>query len=194
MSRKTSHDELYSTIASVITELTDRVVWNKTKIQARPTAPFALVFLVQGAGYESPTVSTVGEIGLDGTTMKQTVWGACRIDVLVEFYKSSSGNSALDAANRLRNGLYLEKRFDDIWEICGLVGAVRIIDVSALFRADVEPRANVNFSIIANISDPLPMTGDEIMDIETESIEITEVLQDSSEITETVIVINEDNS
>jgi hypothetical protein len=89
----------------------------------------------------------------------------------VEFFRSLPNDSAIQAAKRFDNSLRLQARFYDLWLLCALSGAVKVIDVSAIFRADIEPRARVEFRVYANLTDQ-PLADVDIFDIHQQSVQI----------------------
>lgn len=185
MPHKTSYDELYTTLGAVVQAATGRPWWRKAGIQAQPQGPYATVYLVEGVGMENPVVESVelDPVGDNGETFRQTPWNTTYQDVTVEFFRSASGDTALEAATRFRTALRLEERFWDLWNICGLVGSVRVLDISAIFRADIEPRAQVRFTIYANIADPAPLADDNIFDMQSQEVDVIHVRQDGQETT-----------
>lgn len=161
MSSRTSFDNLYSVLGAVVAEATGRPWWRKAGIQSRPVGPYATIYVTDGQGLETPVVEMV-ELELPGPlgeTIEQAVWGTTTLQVVVEFLKDAANNTALQAATRLKNAFYLEARYDDLWEIAALSGGVKLVDVSSIFRADIEPRAEVRFQLVANIADPIPLAG-----------------------------------
>ena len=184
MSRATSYDELYSTLGAVVAASTGRSWWRKAGIQAQPVGPFATVYMVEGVGLEHQVVEPID----DGDDFRQVPWNATTQDVVVEFTRSAAGDTALEAATRFRTALYLEARFLYLWEIAGLVGGVRLIDVSSIFRADVEPRAQVRFSIIANIADPPPVESDVVGTIDSQTVNVKHINQGDDELAFDVVV------
>ena len=192
MPHKTSYDELYTVLGAVLLQTTGRPWWRKEGIQARPTTPYATIYMYQATGQENDVVQTLQleEPTASGENFRQTPWGTSLVECRVEFLKSTTNNTALQAATRLRNALRLEARYFDLWEVMALSGKVDIMDISAIFRADVEPRAELRFQFYANIADPAPLTGQDIYDIESQTIEVTHVRQDSEE-TEIEVVVND---
>ena len=185
MSRKTSFDELYTTIGALVSSATGRLWWRKQGIQARPATPYCTIYLVQNTGLEKNIVESV-ELEDSSKVFEQIPWNTTLIEVQVEFYKGASNNSALQAAQRVKSALYLEERFWDLWEIASLSGGVQIIDVSTMFREDVEQRTEVRFSIWANVAEPLPLEDTGIDGIEYQKVDVIHVRQDY---VETVIPI-----
>ena len=191
MPKITSFEELYTTLGALVQAATGRPWWKKSGIQGRPSYPYATIYIVEGMGDEKNVVENVPVYDpITGTTFQQVPWNPTRVDVLVDFYISNAeGNdTVLQAATRLRSALYLEERFWDLWNIAALSGGVRIIDLSTIFIADVEKRAEVRFSLAANIADPLPLTGTTILDVDTQSVTVIHVGQDEVETTVEVVV------
>ena len=152
--RSTTIDELYSVYTAFITSITGRPCWRKAGIQAQPNSPYALIYIQEGP---SPAIDvrevTILEQALPtGETIQTTVWGNTRLECKVEFFRDSRSDPAINAAIKFRNSLQLEDRFWDLWTISGLIGEIRLLDVSTVFRADTEGRAEVKFNLYANLS------------------------------------------
>ena len=193
MSRKTSFDELYDTLGPIVQRATGRRWWRKGGIQGQPTGPYATVLLVETEGLEQQVVETL-ELAAPaeaGETLEQVPWNTGRVDCRVEFYRSASNDSAKQAATRFRSALFLEARYWDLWQIAGMVGGVRLIDVSGAFRADIEPRAEVRFSFYANLADPPPLDEARVQEIDAQEVHVLHVSLDETE-TETVVAVEED--
>ena len=189
MSRGTSIDELYTKLGAQILRATGRPWWRKAGIQARPATPYATIHITEGVGLEKPFVETVATEITETEPFKQVPWGTQTLYVAVEFLKSADNNSANDAATRLIQSLYQEERFWDLWEVCSLSGPANRIDVSAMFRADIEPRVDVRFRLIANITTPEPLADVNIWDINSQEVIVTHVGQDGVE-TEFSVTVN----
>ena len=172
----TSVDAIYAGIEAVILGATGRACWKKTAIQAQPQGPYATLYLTQGMGVQLPVTENVAleTPGPNGELFKQVPWGTQLVKCQVEFLRSSSINSAIQAANQFANSLRLEARYYDLWQLCGLVDAVSIIDISAIFRADIEPRARAEFSVYANIADisDQSLENNDVFNIETQPVTI----------------------
>jgi hypothetical protein len=52
-----------------------------------------------------------------------------------------------------------------------------MVDVAAIFRATIEPRVEVRFSIVANVAEPLPLVDANIFDIDTQHVDVEHVRQ-----------------
>ena len=195
MSTRTDFDTLYTTIGEIVKQATKRPWWRKGGIQAQPNGVYATVFIAEGVGLQNEIVENVQleQPGDNGEIFQQTPWGTLHLDCKVEFFRSNKdkGDTALQAAARFRSALRLEERFFDLWKIAALVGEIRIIDVSGIFRADVEPRAEVRFSFYANVTDPLPYTGVDIFEIDAQTVNVRHVGLDE---TKTDTVVNVGNS
>lgn len=193
MSSRTSFDALYLKIGNIVQAATGREWWRKAGIQAQPSGPYATVYIEEGTGLQHQVVESVelDPVGPNGEIFQQTPWGATHLDCKIEFYRDADPDTALVAAMRFRNSLRLEERFWDLWEIAGLVGNIRLIDVSGAFRADIEPRTEIRFNLYANIVDPLPLIGNDIYDIQTQEVTVKHVQQNE---TETDIVIDVDSN
>ena len=151
----TSMENLYSAIEAVIIGATGRSCWKKTGIQAQPQGPYSTLYLTQGAGLQNPVVETYllqtpTEAGED---FLQVPWGTQLVRCQVEFLRNGASQTANQAANQFANSLRLYARFYDLWKYCAMSGETQITDISAIFRADIEPRTRVEFSVYANIAD-----------------------------------------
>lgn len=141
-------------------------------MQAQPAGTYALVNLSAMRGNAQQIVSSVelDEPRETGEVFTQIPWNSGEIDVVLEFYRSTPGDTALQAATRATQALRLEERFWDLWEICGLAGGVELVDVAAIFRGTIEPRVEVRFSVLANVAEPLPLADAHIFDIDTQRV------------------------
>lgn len=167
----TTQANLYKVLCEVVTLTTGRKCWTKAGIQATPNFPYVTVYLEQGASPATQDVVEVTEaVGPNGETLQERPWGTQRLDCVVEFFRDTIGDSAQIAANRFKNGLQLSSRYDDLWQIAGFVGAIRVIDVSAIFRSDTESRSQVRFGLYANIADPSPLPDAAIYDIASQEV------------------------
>lgn len=148
-------------------------------MQAQPTGTYALVNLSAMRGNAQQIVSSVelDEPRETGEVFTQIPWNSGEIGVVLEFYRSTPGDTALQAATRVTQALRLEERFWDLWEICGLAGGVELVDVAAIFRGTIEPRVEVRFSIVANVAEPLPLQDAELFDIDTQHVNVEHVRQ-----------------
>jgi hypothetical protein len=159
MPRKTSFDELYTTLVNLITAVTGRPTWRKTGIQATPAGPYATIYLKEGP---SPTQDVVENVDIidpaDGQpSILEYPVGLTRLECTAEFLRDAN-QSAYDAGIRFRQSLQMEARWYDLWEIAGLVGTITIRDISQMFRADVEGRTEIHFNLYADIG-ALPLDG-----------------------------------
>jgi len=189
----TSLNELYETIGMVVQSVTGREWWRSTGMQSQPEGIYATIYLNMDQPLQHQIVENVelDPVGENLEVFEQKPWGTTTVDCIVTFYRSSPDNSADESAVRFRNGLYIEKRFEDLWKIAGLVGNVRRLDISGAFRADIEPRTEVRFSFISNISEPGPVDSNQIYDIQSQKIDLTHVRLDNSE---TLIELNVDKN
>lgn len=187
----TSTTELYETLGAIIVAVTGREWWRSTGMQAQPRGVYATIYLVLDHPVESPVVENIEIISEDPNSevFMQRSWGTTTIDCMISFYRDALNDSANDAAIRFRNSLHIEKRFNDIWRIAGLVGRVRVLDISGVFRADIEPRSEVRFSLMVNLSAPDPIEDNRIFDIQSQKIDLTHVKPDKSE-TEIIVEID----
>ena len=170
-------DELYNTLGAVVKEATGRKWWRKDAIQAPPAGPYALLFLTESEGQEKDVVETIEyeEELATGESFKQIPWGTAKLSCQIEFIRSAKNDTARDAAMRMKQALNLEARFYDLWKISSPSGTIRFLDISGMFREDIEPRTRLDFSLLSNISGPEPLTGTDIHEIETFDITVTEV-------------------
>lgn len=190
MSMLTSLDDLYTTIGTLVQRETGRKWWRKGGIEVQPIGPYATVYIVEGVGLENEVVEDVvlDEPLQTGEPIVQVPWATTKLDVRVEFFRSGANDSPLQAASRVRSALRLEERFWDLWKIAALAGAVQIIDLSTIFHASPEARAEVRFSINANVALPLPLADAPIHEIDTQQVNVTHVgLDDEEELIEVVI-------
>lgn len=193
MARKTSFSELYTTLGAIVTSSTGRSWWRKDSVSAQKSGPRALIYISQLNGNSRQMVELIEIYPIPSTGKRFTVtpWGTGFVDVEVEFYGSANNDSAIEAATRFRQALYMDERFFDLWKIAALTGSVNITDISAIFREDTEKRARVNFSLGAHIAEPEPLADTEIPDIETQRIDVIVVHPDE---TETEIEVNIENT
>ena len=189
----TSLTELYDTIGLIIQSVTGREWWRSTGMQSQPEGIYATVYLQMDQPLQHQVVENVelDPVGANLEVFEQKPWGTTTVDCTVTFFRSALGNSADESAIRFRNSLYIEKRFTDLWKIAGLLGSVRRLDISGAFRADIEPRTEVRFSFMANISEPGPVNTNQIYDIQSQKIDIIHVRLDDSE---TLIELNVDKN
>jgi hypothetical protein len=180
----TTLDDLYSSYGGVLATVTGRKWWRKAGLQAAPQGPYAVIQFTEGPSSALDVVENV-DLGVN-QGFGQQPWGTTRLFVRVEFFRGASNDSALQAAIRFRNALVLEARFGDLWLISGLSGEIRLTDVSTMFRADVEGRAEVTFAIYANISDPLPLPDTNISEIQHQPIGVYRDTTDSTPISVTI--------
>jgi len=185
MTHKTSINELYTVIGAVVKKSTGRAWWRINKQQASKTGTYAVVSLTTGKGLQNQVTEHVEidhSLEPDNPAyLRQIVWNTTVQNCVVEFYRSALNDSAMDAATRFRTSLFLDERIYDLYQISGLIGGVDIIDISSIFRADIEPRAEVRFSFYANISDPQPLDEIDVYDINTQTVEVIHVRQDDIE-------------
>ncbi len=196
-SKGTSIGELYSTIGAIVLTSTGRNWWKKAGMKASPAYPYCLIQLTEGQGIENEVVEIIefDEALENGEWFQERPWGTQLIKVAVEFFKdgTDSNDKAIGAATRFKLALRLEERMWDLWQICGLVGGLDLIDLSATFRQDTEGRALVKFNIYANIALPLPLDETNIFDIDTQTINVVHVRVDGEETEIEVEVENTEN-
>ena len=184
-------DELYNTLGAVVEEVTGRKWWRKDAVQGAPAGPHALLFLTESEGLEKDVVETIEyeEPLVTGESFKQIPWGTARIACQIEFIRSGKNDTARDAAMRMKQGLNLEARFYDLWKIAAPSGTIRFIDISGMFREDIDPHTRLDFSLMSNISVPEPLTGTDIHEIERFDINVTEIAVDGeTEVTEVISI------
>jgi hypothetical protein len=172
--RKTTFDELYSVLCELVTAVTGRRCWRKMGMQAAPRGPYATVYLKQGPSNSQDILDEVAVPNptTGSFTISQAPIGLTHLECQAEFFRNVAIMSALDAAIRFRQSLQVESRFYDLWQIAGLTGEIRIVDVSAMFRADVEGRAEIHFGMYADIGAP-PLGDDHmIYDIGQQGIRV----------------------
>jgi hypothetical protein len=167
---KATFGELYNAFGALIAESTGRPWWRKGGIQAIPKEPYATIYLSQAGSIQQEVVENVEIVG-DTVQYEQVPWGTSYVDVRVEFFKSKENDSALQAAMRLRMALKTVERYWDLWELCSLVGPIELLDISAAFRADIEPRTELKFQILANVWEP-PLTAPQIGEIASQHITV----------------------
>ena len=195
MSRRTSFDELYDTLGGLLETATGRPWWRKAGLQTRPKQPYALIYMTETEGVEKQVVENIDIdfTGTNGETFEQVVWNTMRIDCRFEFYGTRTSDTPLQAATRAKAMLFLEERLWDLEEIAKVSGQPRIIDISGVFREDIEPRAELRFYLWANVADPLPLPNTEIFDIDTQRINVIHDRRDDVLTTIEVDVINTEN-
>jgi len=188
----TTIDEIYKALGAVVLRSTGRKWWRKAGIQGQPKEAYATIFVQEGTGVEQPVVENV-ELGAEGGSplFRQVPWGTKRLEVRVEFFRSDSVGRAIQSAVRFENALRLEERSWDLWNVASLLGAISTTDISSIFRADIEPRAEVRFTLMSNIAGPLPLTDTDIFDIGSVAIEVTHVKQDQEETVITIPITEE---
>lgn len=165
----TGIDDIYDVLLAVIESSTGRSCWRKAGLQAQPAGGYATVQLTEGP---SPVQDVVEHVSVDAGGFTEVPWGATRLEAKVEFFRNNKTNSdtALNAGIRFRNALQLEARFNDLWNVCGLVGEIRLIDVSTMFRADIEGRTEIRFALYANLAAPASLPDTNIGQIDHQPI------------------------
>lgn len=171
----TSFADIYAAIGAVVLRSTGRSWWKKSGVQAQPAGVYATVYITAGQGIQN-VVHEVLQRSAEletGEIFKEIVWGTQYLDCQAEFIRTSGTDTAIAAATRFANALRLEARDGDLYLISALSGGVKITDISAIFRADVEPRARVDFRLIANITEPDGLADVNIFDIQHQPIKLT---------------------
>lgn len=190
MSQGTSIEELYTSLGAVLLSATGRVWWKGYGMKISPNKPHAIIILSEGRGMQSPIVENVVlDPPVDEKELQQIPWGTSLFDCTIKFLKSSDNNSALQAATRFKNSLRLEARAFDLNEIMGISGNVSLLDISSIFRADVEPRVDIKFKFYANISLPYTLVDSNISEIETQEINISHI-NNNLDSTEIMVEVN----
>jgi len=189
---RTSIDELYNKIGAVILLSTGRNWWRKSGINTAPKSTYSLVNITQSDSIENQITEDVEKDtpAITGEIFEQVTWGTSLLDIEVEFFRSGDNDTASDAATRFKNSLALQARFYDLWEVCGLSGSVRLTNIGEVFRQDTEPRWRVQFSVYANVTDPVPLNDNDLFDINSQTVEVTHVGIDDTETDLDDVVIN----
>lgn len=183
----TTMAELYDLLCQIVETVTGRRTWSKSGIQSTPNAPYATVYISQGEGQVYDVVQLTGLTSVNDAdpTLREVVWGAIRVGVEIEFYRDSTGATAQIAAAQFRNALHRDARNYDLWQVAGLSGDIRYVDMSAIFRADTENRAKIMFNLYVNILDPTTAsTETDIYQIDQQGITIK---CDEATLTKTII-------
>lgn len=177
MSKGTSIEELYTSIGAVVFASTGRDWWKGYGQKVSPQLPYALIILSDGKGLQNPVVENVelAPVPEEGATLQQIPWGTLLMDCEIRFIKSSSNNTALEAATRFKNSLRLRNRSFELWEIMGISGEISLVDVSSVFRADIESRIHIKFKFYANVSLPYSLEDDRIEEIESQSVDVSHI-------------------
>lgn len=195
---KASIDDLYKAVGALVVKSTGRLWWRRAGIQAQPTGTYATVYITNVDGIQNQVVENVDylEAGMDqpvdGQAFFQQAWNTSRLEVEIDFFRSKTNDTVHDAASRFRAALMLEERFWDLWKLCGLIGGVTVQDISAIFRAETEPRVKLRFHLAANVADPLPLADTPIYDIESEKV-IVSVDKFDEVVTQEVTINNDQN-
>jgi hypothetical protein len=172
---------MYDALGGIVTESTGRNWWRRGRMQAIPVESYATIYLDAAQGFEHDVV----EVGFFDGSLTEFPWNSSRVKVSVEFFKKD----AIGAANKFRNALKFDKRFFDLWSLCGLAGAINVRDISGAFMADIEPRADVEFYVLANLlEDP-----EKIDQIDSITVDITHVKLDNEETELSITVEDPDN-
>lgn len=146
----------------IVNRATGYPVWRKTGIQTPPAGPYSTIFFDYGKGFVQDVVEYVDcPPDEEGNTLIEVPWGTMRLRMKISFFRNiQTGLTAFGAAIQFKNSLQLQVRYADLWQISGLVGDIEAEDITAAFRADIEPRAEVRFGLYANlvpdITKPLP--------------------------------------
>lgn len=172
ISTSTTFDAIYAAIGAVLIRSTGRRCWRKASIQGQPSGTYATVFVNPGEGLSIPIVERLAYDTEDaeGHIIKEIPWGNMYLECQVDFYRGETNDSALEAAVRFSNGLRLTEREWDLFPTIGLSGSVRILDISGMFRADIETRARAVFHFYANVSYPLPLNDIKLYDIQKQPV------------------------
>ncbi len=170
----TTKDDLYDTLCQVVETVTGRPCWSKKGIQATPNKGYATVWLSEDDGQTHDIVETHELVAESGDpSFREIVWGACRLDVEIEFYRDNSSHTAATAATMMKNGLQRTARNDDLWQVCALIGPIRVTDMTAIFRQDTESRYKLRFGLYANLVDPAALPAEtDIYEIDSQEIDL----------------------
>jgi len=193
--RHTTLEELYEAYGALILRSTGRPWTRKKGIQARPKKPYATLHIQQVETFEKTIVENVElfPFGVNGEIFEQLPWNTSLLNMEVAFYSDRAGDTVEIAASRFRSALALEARYWDLWLLSALAGRIQAIDLSLIFREDVEPRIELRFQIMANIVEQAPLADYEIYEIKQQQIDITHVGIDTVE-TEIQVVVNDNES
>lgn len=169
----TSND-LYTQWVNLITQLTGRPVWRRGRMITNPAGAYATVWFGEGPSPAQEVIENVALVPVSETdpTLREVVWGTVRLEGVVAFYRDLAAERALDTAIGFKNALQLEARFLDIWRYCGLCGEIRTVDISGIFREDIEPAAEVRFYIYANLQYNVNSKASEIHQIDNSNLEV----------------------
>lgn len=195
---KTSLDILYTQFVTLFESLIERrPCYRKSGIQVIPQTPFATVALARSFGelafYDVIEEYDVTNPGPDDPTIGQTVHGLMNMDVKFELFRMMKTSvpgqtrTAYSDAVRFSNALKLPRREQDIWLYCGFCGPLLVRDTSEMFGADLETRAEVSFTIYANISEGLT-NRDKMKEYEIDTVDLTIVEHDRPDDPQTITV------
>ena len=197
MQRKTSLDTLYAQFVSLFNDLIERrPCYRKSGLQVIPKGPFATVSMARSFGdasfYDVVEEYEIQNPGVDDPTIGQVVRGQTNLDVKFELFRmlrTTPGGmrTAYSDAVRFANALKLPRREQDIWRYCGFCGPLVARETSEMFGADVETRAEVSFTIYANLSEDLTDSRKQ-NEYEIDSVDLTIVEQDRPDGAETITV------
>lgn len=167
----TTIPDLYDLLCALVESVTGRLTWSKSGIQATPLGRYATVYISQGEGFSYDNVQKIAitPVPVSGPTIREVVWGTTRLNIEVELFRGAAGADATIFKNCLRR----EARNYDLWKYTGLSGDIRIIDMSAIFRADTEDRFKVMFSVYANVQDPTASADTDINEIIEQTVNTT---------------------
>lgn len=152
----TNYRELRNVIGQWCFDVTGRVmrIAGSGEID-QPGVPYAVVWLNQDSfvGYPKKQLSEDGLI--------HTVTRTARFSVKIDVYGGDADKSAMQDASLLQNALFNPVLFQDsggapqknLWEICGLQSIESLDDLSALETGIIKQRAQLSFSIMAELSD-----------------------------------------
>ena len=195
---RTSLDILYTQFVTLFDGLIEnRPCYRKSGIQVIPQTPFATVALARSFGemafFDVIEEYDVADPSPDDPTIGQLVHGQMNMDVKFELFRMmrtsvpGETRTAYSDALRFANALKFPKREQDIWMYCGFCGPLLVRDTSEMFGADSETRAEVSFTIYANISEGLT-NRDKMKEYEIDQVDITTVEHDRPDETQTITV------
>lgn len=178
MGNAVSIDDLYNAIGNVITTVTGLEWWREEGIQSQPQGPYATIHLLETGS--SSVVDVVETIEIPGAAIPnpsayEAQWGLTTFSCKVKFRRGgfTGAGSAYGQATRFKNSLLLSDRMLDLYTICGLCGGqIELINTSAIFQNDTEPRAEVRFNLNACIATPLPLPDTSVYTIEQVEVDV----------------------
>lgn len=139
----TTLDEIRDAVIEWCTSITGRtVVLANTGQQARLNVPYIEVFI---DNYDSPVFqkSTISD---DGS--KETIAANTFLSITLDIF----GENSLQDASKLQRSLWSQKRFLDLWLICGLSSVENTIDLTSLQTGTRRQRGQFKFLVYCVLS------------------------------------------